>query len=276
MYLTIFDQEAQLRQRSLEVDATSLYSAFEKVKDGRKARGKRYPLALLLTLLMLGKMAGEKTTNGVVDWIKERESWLKQLLSWPRGFPVNSTYTEALAACNDQEIVQAIAQVILKERAEEERKEEVSSRKEEQENLVHTAMDGKTLRGTLGHARAEQAKVHLLSLYECETGVVIAQEAVESKENEISASEAFLHPLFVKGRILTADSMHTQKKWCAGVHAYGGYYLSLVKENQPGVLEDLTDFFEDKDPEKGEWCYYKQAQKGHGRIETREFGPARR
>lgn len=271
MHLTIFEQGAQLDQQSLADDPASLYSAFEQVKDGRKARGKRYPLALLLTLLILGKMAGETTTNGVVDWIKERKSWLKQQLNWPRGFPVNSTYTEALSGCNAQEIVQAIAQIILKARAEEERKEALSLQKEEQEKLIHTAMDGKTLRGTLGHAQEGQLKVHLLSLYECETGVVIAQEAVESKENEISASEAFLHPLFVKGRIITADSMHTQKKWCAGVHAYGGYYLSIVKENQPGVLEDLTDFFEDKDPEKGEWCYHKQAQKGHGRLETREI-----
>jgi hypothetical protein len=52
-----------------------LYCAFEQVKDGRKAQGKRYPLALLLTLLMLGKMAGETTINGRVDWVKERKGW---------------------------------------------------------------------------------------------------------------------------------------------------------------------------------------------------------
>jgi predicted transposase YbfD/YdcC len=239
------------------------------VKDGRKARGKRYPLALLLTLLMLGKMAGEKTTNGVVDWIKEREKWLKRLLSWPRGFPTNSTYTDALSQCNAQEIVQAIAQVILKARAREENHCEPSHLPEEQ--LIHTAMDGKTLRGTLGHVSEEQPGVHLLSLYECESGIVIAQEAVKSKENEITASQAFADPLFLKGRILTADSMHTQKKWCASVQAYGGYYLAIVKENQPGVLEDLTDFFEDKDPETYEWDAHKRVQKGHGRLETREI-----
>jgi predicted transposase YbfD/YdcC len=41
-------------------------------------------------------------------------------------------------------------------------------------------------------------------------------------ENEITASAAFLHPLLVKGRILSTDAMHTQKKWCAGVDAYQG------------------------------------------------------
>jgi hypothetical protein len=44
------------------------------VTDGRKQKGKRYPLPLLLTLLMLGKLAGETTMNGIVDWIKERQT----------------------------------------------------------------------------------------------------------------------------------------------------------------------------------------------------------
>ena len=72
-------------------DPASLYRAFEQVKDGRKAKGKRYPLPLLLTVLLLGKLAGEKSINGIVDWVKERKSLLKQQLNWPKGFPVNST-----------------------------------------------------------------------------------------------------------------------------------------------------------------------------------------
>src|SRR5439155_24438074 len=95
----------------------SLYRAIEQVKDGRKQKGKRYPLALILTLLMLGKLAGETTINGIVDWIKERKGMLKQLLNWPKGLPVNSTYSVSLPACDGQEL----AQVLIKARAEEER-----------------------------------------------------------------------------------------------------------------------------------------------------------
>jgi hypothetical protein len=64
-----------------------LYRAFEQVRDGRKKKGKRYPLPLLLTLLMLGKLAGETTVNGIVDWIKERQGWLRGQLNWPKRFP---------------------------------------------------------------------------------------------------------------------------------------------------------------------------------------------
>ncbi|GCF11519.1 ISAs1 family transposase [Dictyobacter arantiisoli] len=142
---------------------------------------------------------------------------------------------------------------------------------QEEEKLLHTAMDGKVLRGTLGHAQEEQPSVYLLSLYECESGIVIAQEAVKSKENEITAAGAFLHPLLVKGRIISTDAIHTQKKWCAGVHAYGGYYLLTVKENQPTMRQDLEDFFADEGFNASEWGYHKKVNKGHGRQEVREI-----
>jgi hypothetical protein len=96
-----------------------LYRAFEQVTDGRRKKGKRYPLPLLLTLLMLGKLAGETSVNGIVDWMKERQGWLRCQLNWPKRFPTNSTYSEALARCDAEQIVTVIASVLLKARAVE-------------------------------------------------------------------------------------------------------------------------------------------------------------
>src|SRR5260370_12930988 len=109
----------------------------------------------------------------------------------------------------------------------------------------------------VGHASMPKRNAHLLSLYECESGIVIAQEAVKDKENEITASAALLHPCLVKGRIITADAMHTQKKFCTTVYVFGGHYLLVAKENQPGMLQDLVDFFAEKDLDQGEWQHYK-------------------
>jgi hypothetical protein len=164
MNLSIFDKQEQISQKLCVADAASLYKAFEQVKDRRKERGKRYPLALILTLILLGKMAGETTIAGIIDWVKERKHMLKQSLHWPKRFPVNSTYSYALSQCDGQEVAQAIAQVILKARAVEQCESEPSrllAQQREEETLIHTAMDGKVLRGTLGHARQEQPSVHL-------------------------------------------------------------------------------------------------------------------
>ncbi len=105
MDLTTFDQREQVGQESLMIDTTSLYQAFEQVKDGRGRKGKRYPLAFILTLIMLGKMAGETTIDGIIDWVDGRKEKIKQLLNWPKSFPTNKTYTNALAQCEHHELV---------------------------------------------------------------------------------------------------------------------------------------------------------------------------
>jgi predicted transposase YbfD/YdcC len=273
VYLSIFESGETGAAQGLSIDPASLYRAFEQVRDGRKQKGKRYPLPLLLTLLMLGKLAGETTVNGIVDWIKERQEWLRCQLNWPKRFPTNSTYSEALARCDAQQLVTVIASVLLKARAVEQCGSEPSrlQAQKQEEVLTHVAMDGKTLRGTLGHEHEGQSSVHLLSLYECHSGIVLSQRAVKSKENEISAAAALVHPALVKGRIISTDAMHTQKKWCACVHGYAGYYLTIVKKNQPQMYEDLVDFFEDPDAEQEEWQYAHSVHKGHGRLEVREL-----
>ncbi len=273
MYLSIFETGEEVAAEAVSIDPASLYSAFEQVADGRKRKGKRYPLPLLLTLLMLGKLAGETSVNGIVDWIKERQGWLRVHLNWPKRFPTNSTYSEALACCDAQQIVTVVANVMLKARAVDQCGNEPSRLEahQQEETLTHVAMDGKTVRGTLGHEGEGQPSVHLLSLYDCQGGIVLTHRAVGSKENEISAAAALVHPALVKGRIISTDAMHTQKKWCACVHAYGGYYLTIVKKNQPQLYEDLVDFFEDPEAEDQEWQYAKSVHKGHGRLELREL-----
>ncbi len=208
--LGIFDQGKQICQEPLAINPASLYQAFEKLKDGRGRKGRRYPLALILTLIMLGKMAGETKIEGIIDWINLRKDKIKKLLYWPKRFPSHKTYDCALAKCNHHEVVKAITQVILNARSVEQCGDEPSRLLAElvhgEENLIHTAVDGKVMRGTLKHDREDQPPVHLLTFYECESGLVLDQFSVEKKENEYSRYVSVLHPLLVKGCILTTDA----------------------------------------------------------------------
>jgi hypothetical protein len=61
---------------------------------------KRFRLPLWLTVLLLGKLEGETSMNGIVVWIKERQAWLCGQLNRPKRFPTNSTSREALARCD--------------------------------------------------------------------------------------------------------------------------------------------------------------------------------
>jgi predicted transposase YbfD/YdcC len=274
MDLSTFEKAEQIGQENLVIYEASLYREFEKVNDGRAKKGQRYPLAFVLTLLMLGKMAGETTISGVREWVQEREKDLRKKLNWPKDFPVNNTYTDVLAKTDPNEINMAIARVI--EEAREITNYVRESIVSEVENggkkkLIHTAMDGKTLRGTRGHAKEHQPSVHLLALYDVESGIVIRQEAVKKKNNEITASAALLRPHLVKGRIISTDAMHTQWKFCMFVHYNDGYYLLVAKKNQKAIWKYLHSYFENKDVNIGKMSYHKEEQKGHGRLEVREI-----
>lgn len=133
----------------------------------------------------------------------------------------------------------------------------------------HLAFDGKARRGTNGHDAAHPPPIHLCAFYEVATGNVIAQREVFKKENEISAVKEMLTPSLVKGRVISADAMHTQRVFCQTIEQYAGKYLLIVKGNQPTMQEDLALFFEDPDAQRETWQTFTSMEKAHGRLEKR-------
>jgi predicted transposase YbfD/YdcC len=114
----------------------------------------------------------------------------------------------------------------------------------EQDN-EHVAFDDKALRGTYGHLDPAQPAVHLCAFYEVKTGIVLAKRDVQEKENEISALKEMLTPTLIKGRIFSADAMHTRRFFCQHITHGDGDYLLIAKDNQPTLWENLHLFFED-------------------------------
>ena len=62
----------EINENGLIYDIDSLYAYFERVSDSPKAKGKQYPLALLLLLMMLAKLGGEDKPSGMADWVANR------------------------------------------------------------------------------------------------------------------------------------------------------------------------------------------------------------
>lgn len=73
---------------SAESEAFSVYQALEKLPDPRRAQGKRYTLALVLTWVLLAKMAGETTLQGISEWVRLRARWVHEILPDTRAIPV--------------------------------------------------------------------------------------------------------------------------------------------------------------------------------------------
>src|SRR6266568_2646719 len=270
-YSTLLREEEE-EHRLNRVPLTALYEALKQVKDGRKKRGCRYSLALLLTLLLLARLAGETDMRAAAQWIRLRKDWIIEHLHLTRAtLPCAGTYGYALERIDAQELLEVVAGCLTRweaaERCENEpsRLSEQAGRQEKQ----HVAVDGKTMRGTLGHESATQPSVHVLSVYEVRTGLVLAQRSVAEKENEITAVKELLTPVYVKDRVWTADAMHTQKTACQWIDQFGGKYLYFFKDNHPTAHEDLALFFQDPNADQSTWGVFSQTEKGHGRLTTR-------
>jgi predicted transposase YbfD/YdcC len=269
-YSIVVRQEEE--QRLSRVPLTALYEALKQVKDGRKKRGCRYSLALLLTLLLVARLAGETEIRGAAQWLRLRKGWIIEQLHLRRAtLPCAGTYGYALERIDAQELLEVVAGCLTRWEAAERCENEPSRLADQggQQEKQHLAVDGKTMRGTLGHESESQPSVHVLSVYEVRTGLVLAQRSVAEKENEITAVKELLTPVYVKDRVWTADAMHTQKTACQRIDQLGGKYLFFFKDNHPTAHEDLALFFQDPDADQSSWGFFSQTDKGHGRLTTR-------
>lgn len=272
MDYSTFGETIEASQPAAAVDGATLYAAFARLHDGRHARGKRYPLALLLSLLVVAKLAGETKVSGCAEWVRLRQEMLCEQFHLSReSLPCANTYTYALSRVKAEELTEVVQQTFTRKRAEQRCGSEPSRLLADGKRAEHeqVALDGKTLRGTLKHEAPGQDAVHLLALYEVKTGLVLAQRQVGLKENEISAAPALLTVERVAHRVITADALHTQKRYCLHIRQLEGDYVLIVKDNHPTMRADLELFFEDPQADRRDWRSDTSWSKGHGRLEKR-------
>ena len=238
-----------------------LMERFHQLTDGRKARGKRYPLPILLILILLAKLAGEDTPKGIAEWVRLRRRQIVAAFQLEREtVPAYNTIRRTLADTIAEDELQTVFRLFLHQ--------EYGG----QQSILVT-LDGKTMRGTIPKGKTKG--VHLLAAYLPEEGIVLMQIVVDVKENEIKVAPRVLAALDLKGRVVTGDAMFTQRKLSVQIVSQGGDYIWFVKDNQKQLREDVEQFFVPPRKEPG-WHIAQLPQrvatsqgKEHGRLEKR-------
>src|SRR5918997_2072107 len=96
------------------VDPASLFALLAQLPDPRKRRGRRYALAVVLTLLLLAKLAGETTPSGIAQWARRRAEWLCDVLHLRRRrLPCANTYTAIAAKIDVADLNRRLAQFFV-------------------------------------------------------------------------------------------------------------------------------------------------------------------
>jgi predicted transposase YbfD/YdcC len=139
------------------------------------------------------------------------------------------------------------------------------------------AVDGKTSRGSADKANGG-VPIHTVSAWLAEEGLVLGQVKTPDKSNEIIAIPKLLKLIDLRGATVTIDAMGCQTEIAKTVLDGGGDYLLAVKENQPGLYQDLVATFNEaaSDRKRSVDEYprpaverFETTDKGHGRLEKR-------
>lgn len=124
------------------------------------------------------------------------------------------------------------------------------------------SLDGKSVRGA---ATATTRAPHLVSVLRHDTNTVAAQRNVDLKTNEITVFEEVLNVIpDLRGQVVIADALHTQRSHATYLHGRGAFYLFPVAENQPKLFEAVNTMDWQQAP-----VGFEEAGKGHGRNEKR-------
>jgi predicted transposase YbfD/YdcC len=265
MQYSTLNFKVELPKQEIFFEVGSLYARLEELADKRDCRGRIYELAPIVLIALLAKLMGQNQLEAIAHWAKLRTVALCQLLRLEKErMPHHTTWGRILG----EGLVVEELEELLKEFFSEQLDPEIPQR-----GQVVVSIDGKTLRGTI--PKGQTQGVHLMAAYLPQLGVVLAQVAVERKENEIVAAPKVLQQLDLRGLVVTGDAMQTQRELSVEIVAGGGDYLWFVKGNQPQVLTDLEILFEPEPTPKGGSPYptdfrsYRQIDKGHGRLEER-------
>jgi predicted transposase YbfD/YdcC len=243
-----------------------LLEYLKRVKDGRKRRGIRYSLEIVLTLFILAKLCGENKVYGIADWVQLRSEYLIEALDLKlkrKRLPHHSTYRRILT----DEISGDDLEVIFSEYL-------VQLPKHGQDVIV--VLDGKTVRGTI--TAEDPFGLHLLAAYLPGEGIVLMQMVVEKdKENEIVVAPKLLKCLDLRNKVVIGDAMHTQRQVSIQIVDAGGDFVWIVKDNQANTRQAIEQLFAPEKPVPGLGCPpmdFQSAQtveKQAGRVEERRI-----
>lgn len=242
-------------------DLADMQARLADLTDPRAKRGKIYPLGMLLTGILLAKLAGEDKPAGISHWLRLRRERLVSLFQLKhKRMPCLNVIRGVL-----QEIV-SLAE--LEKLFGSYLHEQYGG---QQSELI--TIDGKTMRGTIPKGNTQG--VHLMAAYLPAEGIVLKQVEVESKTNEITAAPQLLASLDLKNRVVCGDAMQTQRQLSVDILAKGGDYLWFLKENQATTLGDVAQYFKPPQVSSG-WplpalpqTEASQTNSGHGRLERR-------
>ena len=229
----------------------SLLEHFSVIGDPRQSWKVMYPLREVILLVVCGTIADCDDYDEIALWGEAHLDFLRGLSEFHFGVPCEDWLRDLMNRI-DPQLFRACFEAWVAERWPQ------------APGLV--ALDGKTSRGSRDDD-GEQKALHLVSAFATDRHLVLGQEAVSEKSNEITAIPLLLERLALEGALVTIDAMGCNPAIAQNILDAKADYLLAVKDNQPTLHAEIESYFENAPAEEVETA--QDIDKGHGRLEIR-------
>lgn len=231
---------------------------FGDLPDPRIDRTKLHRLLDIVLIAICAVICGADDWVEVAMFGEAKEAWFRTFLELKNGIPSHDTFNRVFARLDPEAFrerflgwVQAVSRIT-------------------QGQVI--AIDGKKLRGSAEQSLGRGA-IDMVSAWATENHLVLGQEKVDEKSNEIKAIPELLQVLELAGCLVTIDAMGCQKEIAQAIVDQEADYILEVKENQGHLYEDIADAFAGAAEvafREVPHSYNKTVDGDHGRVEIRE------
>ncbi len=181
---------------------------FSALEDPRQAWKVIYPQPEILLLILSATIASAEDFVEIEEWGEEHLDFLRSFLPFRDGIPSHD-------ALND--LVNALDPGLFKACFTS----WVETLRDSDPEII--AIDGKTSRRTHNRSKGREP-LHLVSAWAARQRLVLGQQAVDEKSNEINAIPLLLERLMLNGALVTIDAMGTEVDTAETIIEGGGDY----------------------------------------------------
>ena len=234
---------------ALEFKTLKFFNYFSELEDPRIDRKKLYSLEEILLTTVCAVICGAESWQDISDFGEARISYLKKFLPYKNGIPSHDTFGRLFSMLDPESFRKCFIQWM----------------QSFQKELSVIAIDGKTVRRSFDKIK-DKKPIHVISAFASNVRLVMGQKKVNSKTNEITEIPKLLDLLFIKDSIITIDAMGCQKEIANKIIEKKANYILALKGNHGDLYEDVKTYLQEEKNLK----FYKDVDKGHGRIEIRK------
>lgn len=227
----------------------SVMEHFKSLSDPRIDRKKLHKLHDIIFITIAAVICGANDWEDIEEYGELNYEWLKTVLELPNSIPSHDTFNRVFSLLDPKALqqcfiswVQSVAQI--------------------SEGQI-ISIDGKRMCNS-GEG-GSKAIIHMVSAWSNANNMVLGQQKVNDKSNEITAIPALLQVLDIKGCTVTIDAMGCQQDIATMIINKEADYIFAVKGNQGHLQDDIQEAFEQQKVIVSDVLL----NVGHGRVEKR-------